>query len=343
MPVTVLPQAPYRKIQFTGQSALRIATGPVPTPAAGQLLLQTTRTLISTGTEGICFTRNFAPGTHWDGWVKYPFDPGYLQVGQVIALGPGVTGWNIGDRAVTRAGHASHALVSADQVLHVPDNVPDDDAVWMGLGKITQLGVRAAEHVLGDDVVIVGLGLLGQLVVQYVRLMGARRIIAIDTAPLRLEMAQRHGATHTLSMTAADALPRIKEITCGRLADVVYDITGFPAVFASALPLARRFGKVVLLGDAGSPHLQTLTPDVVTRGVRIVGAHDSHAPATATDREPWTERAIYELFLTYLSRGQVQVRDLVTHRFQPQQAPEVYAMLQTPQRQTCMGVMFEWC
>jgi threonine dehydrogenase-like Zn-dependent dehydrogenase len=343
MPATAAPPTPYRKIQFTGKSALQITTGPIPTPAAGELLLQTTRTLVSTGTEGIVFTRNFAPGTHWDGWVKYPFNAGYLHVGHVIGLGPGVTGWKIGDRAATRLSHASHAVVTADHVPHIPDNVSDDDATWMGLGKITQMGVRAAEHTLGEDVVIIGLGLLGQLVTQYVRLMGARRIIAIDTAPLRLEMAQRHGATETLRMTAADALPRIKELTGGRMADVVYDITGFPAVFATALPLARRFGKVVLLGDAGNPQMQTLTPDVVTRGVRIVGAHDGHTVATATDREPWTDRAVSELFLTYLSRGQINVHDLITHRFKPEQAPEVYPMLQTPQRQTCMGVLFEWC
>jgi len=340
-----MPAAPnaFRKIVFTGKSALEMVTGPIPTPGPEELLVQTTRTLISTGTEGIVFTRNFAPGTHWDNWVKYPFHPGYLQVGKVAAVGVGVTGWNVGDRAATRTSHASHVTIKADRVHHIPDNVADEAATWMGLGKITQMGVRAAEHIMGDDVVIIGLGLLGQLVVQYARLMGARRIIAIDTAPLRLEMAQSHGATHVLPMTAADALPRVREITEGRLADVVYDITGFPAVFATALPLARRFGKVVLLGDAGDPHQQTLTSDVVTRGVRIVAAHDGHCIAQATDRDPWTDRAVQDLFLTYLSRGQIQVQGLITHRFKPEQAPEVYAMLQTPKRHTCMGVVFEWC
>lgn len=137
----------------------------------------------------------------------------------------------------------------------------------MGLGKITQVGVRAAQHVLGDTVVVIGLGLLGQLVVQYARLSGASEVIGIDTAPRRLEMAASHGATHTLNMTAEKAREAVFDLTGGRGADVVYDITGHPAVFATALPLARRFGTVVLLGDAGSPNLQTLTGDVVTRGL----------------------------------------------------------------------------
>jgi threonine dehydrogenase-like Zn-dependent dehydrogenase len=128
----------------------------------------------------------------------------------------------------------------------------------MGLGKITQVGVRAAEHKMGDNVVLIGLGLLGQLVTQYVRLMGADKIIAIDTAPMRLEMAAKHGATHTLKMPVADALKPVMDILGGgRRADVVYDITGHAPVFAAALPLARNFGKVVILGDTGTPQQQT--------------------------------------------------------------------------------------
>src|SRR5205814_9512209 len=64
--------------------------------------------LISTGTELICLTHNFAPGTHWDAWVKYPFGTGYLNAGRVIAVGPEVTGWHVGDRVASRGQHSSH-------------------------------------------------------------------------------------------------------------------------------------------------------------------------------------------------------------------------------------------
>jgi len=80
------------------------------------------------------------------------------------------------------------------------------------------------------------------------------------------------------------------DMTVGRRADVVYDVTGHHAVFATALPLARKFGTVVLLGDAGNPQLQTLTPDVITRGLRIVGAHDMHAAPESGDHVRWAVR-----------------------------------------------------
>ena len=75
-------------------------------------------------------------------------------------------GWNVGDRVASSAGHTSQAVVTLDLAAHIPDNVSDEDAAWMGLGKIIQVGVHAAEHELGDVVAVVGLGLLGQLVTQ---------------------------------------------------------------------------------------------------------------------------------------------------------------------------------
>jgi 2-desacetyl-2-hydroxyethyl bacteriochlorophyllide A dehydrogenase len=347
-------------LRFTGKEKVEIHEDPIPRPGPRQLLVQTTRSLISTGTEGIVFTRNFAPGTHYDSWVKYPFYPGYLNAGRVLEVGPGVSGWKVGDRVASRTNHTSHSLVDAwdpsagrgaggdstaftpsNVAVRIPEGVPDDAACWMGLGKIVQVGVRVADHKLGDSVAVVGLGLLGQLVVQYVRLSGAENIIAIDTAPVRLKMAAAHGATHTLQMTAAEALPEVERITAGRRADVVYDVTGHPAVFASALPLARRFGTLMLLGDTGTPSLQTLTPDIVIRGVRILGAHDSFPPVLPSAETRWSAVQIFELFLTYLARGQMRVDDLITHHYKPAQAAEAYAMLQK-ERLTAMGVEFDW-
>jgi 2-desacetyl-2-hydroxyethyl bacteriochlorophyllide A dehydrogenase len=347
-----------RSIIFTGKEAVELIQEDVPEINDDQLLIETEKTLISTGTESTVYRRNFAPGTHWDNWVKYPFYTGYLNVGKVVKVGKNVKDWKKGDRAVSRSGHSSFIIADAvesrnaakadegdctpvNRAVKVPDDVIDDEAVWMGLGKIVQVGVRAAEHKLGDDVVVIGLGLLGQLVVQYVRNLGASEIIAIDTSAKRLEMAAAHGATQTLKMNSAEAEPIVKKLTGGRKADVVYDVTGHPAVFATALPLARNFGTVVLLGDPGSPHLQTLTPDLITRGLKLVGAHDCHPPAMPNQFVRWSSQEMYELFLKYLSRKQMKVSDLITNRFKPEDCKEAYTYLQTD-RENAMGVIFDW-
>ena len=331
-----------QRIEFTGAFEARLAETEIGAPGPGQLAVRTTRTMISTGTEGIVYARNFAPDTHFDRWIKYPFHPGYLHCGVIEAVGEGVDSrWRPGMRVATRSPHCSHALVAAQDAFVVPDGVSDESAAWMGLGRITQIGVRAAQHRLGDAVVVIGLGLLGQLVVQYAALLGARLIVAIDPSETRLARIDPALGVHLFRGTAADALDEVQRLTGGVGADVVYEVTGHHAVFPSALPLARHYGTVVLLGDTGQPHLQTLTPHVVTHGLRVVGAHDHHAPATSSDPGVWTGPRIQELFLHYLARRQIRVDHLTTHRYWPQQVKEAYEMLRR-RRDGAMAVYFVW-
>jgi 2-desacetyl-2-hydroxyethyl bacteriochlorophyllide A dehydrogenase len=328
-------------IVFNAPNEVVVVREPIGEPGPGQLLVQSEKTLISTGTECIILGQKYAPGTHWDNWVKWPMHPGYLNAGKVHSVGEGVTNFRPGDRVAMRVHHHQYHVIESAHALPIPDGVATEDASWFGLATITQNGVRKADLKMGDAVVVIGLGLLGQLVVQYARVMGAREIIAIDTAPARLAMAQAHGATQILEMPVGEAKEKVAAHTGGRLADVVFDVTGHHAVFPHALGLARRFGKVILLGDTGAPGEQRLTSDVMTRGVQIIGAHDIDPPATADDYQFWTKENMARLFFTYLQRGQLRVNDLVTHRFSPHEAPEAYHLLQTD-RATAMGVVFDW-
>jgi len=328
-------------VVFTGPRQVEVLRQPVPEVGPDQVLVHASRSLISTGTEGIIYGRLFAPDTHWDRWVKYPFRPGYSLVGQVVAVGPEVQGWRGLERVALRSPHGQYTVASPSALTRIPDGVTDEDATWFGLSHIVQNGIRRAEHVLGDTVVVVGLGLLGQLVVQHVRLLGARRVIAIDTAPVRLRMARQHGATHCIEASAAEARASVMEITGGRGADVVYEVTGNAAVLPAALGLVRTLGKLLLLGDTGTPSEQRLTPDVVTRGLRIIGAHDVNPPAVGTDHTPWGRVEMAELFFEYVARGELKLADLITHRYKPTDAPAAYQML-ADRRSEAMGVLFDW-
>jgi len=330
-------------IVFTGENQLEVRRETVSPLQSGQVLVEGKKSLISTGTECICLARNFAAGTHWDNWVKYPFYAGYSHTGMVVEVGEGVSNFKVGDLVAARAGHRQFFVANASQLLPLRTDVAYEHAAWFALASIVQNGVRRAQLELGDTVVIIGVGLLGQLAVQYARLSGAREVIAIDTpaSTARLEMAKAHGATHTLAMSADEAKAAVSEITKGRLADVVFDVTGHPAVFPAALGLARRFGKLLLLGDAGRPSQQCLTSDVMTRGVRIIGAHDNDAPATESDYHYWTRDNMSQLFFDYVARGQMRIEDLISHRFSPENAREAYNLLLND-RTSAMGVIFDW-
>jgi threonine dehydrogenase-like Zn-dependent dehydrogenase len=201
--------------------------------------------------------------------------------------------------------------------------------------------VRRAELALGETVGVVGMGMLGQLIVQYLYLAGARRIIAIDTIQKRLDMAQAHGATHTICATAQEARATVESLTHGRMLDAVWDVTGHPAVLSQCIQLLRRLGRVVLVGDTPTPTQQFLGPGVVSNAIAILGVHSTSAAPYYSEHTPWPEREIIALFYDYLLQGRMNVKDLITHRYAPVEAPQVYARLQT-NRADFMGVIFDW-
>ena len=328
-------------IVFIRQGEVEFGPSLVAEPGAGQLLVRASRTLISTGTELTCLTGRYEPGSHWDGWVKYPFRPGYCMAGTVVAVGDGAIRFRTGDRVATRGPHQSVAVVPEDHTIAIPPGVSDDDACWYGMATIAQNAVRRPNPSLGDSAAVIGLGLIGQLLVQYLRLLGARQVFAIDTAEGRLEMARAHGATHPVRADVVKARTQIMGATADRGCDLVFDATGAPAVFPHALRLVRPLGKLVLVGDSGFPSQQHLTGDLVTLGITVFGAHDGIAGFVASPHMPWTNPVMGELFLEYVRRGDMRVHDLITHRFRPDQAAQAYAALRE-NRESAMGVLFEW-
>ena len=328
-------------IVFPEAGKVEVAVEPVEPPAEGEILCQAQKSLISIGTEGYCLRGDFDPGTNWESWVKYPFRPGYCMVSRVIAVGKGVKDLKEGDRVESFTTHQQFFKTLPQNVYRVPDEMSDEEATWMTLACTTQVGVRRAELKLGETVGVVGLGMLGQLVVQYLHVMGARKTIALDPIQMRLDIAKAHGATHTLAIDVKEAREDIGKITAGKMLDIVFDITGHPAVLPSCIPLLRKLGRVVLLGDTPNPRRQHLGPGVVSNSIGILGIHASMTPPLATEFNPWTRREIIELFCDYVVQKRMRVADLVTHRHSPAKAPEVYASLQRD-RSSAIGVILDW-
>ncbi|HET6386281.1 MAG TPA: zinc-binding alcohol dehydrogenase [Armatimonadota bacterium] len=328
-------------IYFTGPQEVNVVEEDVRDPGEDEILIRGSKSLISMGTELICYARNVEPGSHWDNWIQYPFAPGYSYAGMIQAVGEKVRDLAPGMRVATRTSHRQYVICRASSALPIPDGVSDEEAAWFGIASIVQNGVRRAEHSLGDAVVVIGLGMLGQLVTQYTRLSGTSEVIAIDLSETRLGIAQRHGATHTLNMPVQEARQEVERLTGGRLADVVYDVTGFAPVFPNALRLARTLGKIVLLGDSSAPAQQHLTSDLITRGLRVIGAHDANPPHAATEHAWWTHPNMQRLFFKYVERGQMKVSDLTTSRRDPHEAQAAYADL-LRDRSQALGTFFDW-
>jgi len=313
----------------------------VAPPGPGEVVCVAQKSLVSIGTETSCLRGVFDPGTNWAGWVKYPFRPGYSMAARVVAVGKGVTSLKEGDRVACWSEHQQFFKAEALACFSVPDRVSDEEATWCTLAVTTQLAVRRAQLSLGESSGVVGLGILGQLVVQYLALSGARRIVAIDPAPVRQDLARKSGATHALALEASDAGTALLAITEGRLLDVIFDVTGHPAVLAQCFPLLHKLGRVVLLGDTPTPTRQTLGPGLVSDSLTVLGIHGTMTADEPTVFNPWTRREAVMLFLDYLLQGRMRVAHLITHRYSPLAAPDVYAKC-VADRSFAVGILFDW-
>lgn len=328
-------------IVFPQAGEVAVREEEISDPGEGQVLCRAERSLISIGTESYCLRGIFDPGTNWERWVRYPFRPGYSMAAQVVAVGPGVDRAWEGRKVLISAPHQQYILTTPERLHPVPEGISAEEAAWGPLASTTQLAVRRAELALGETVGVVGLGMLGQLITQYLYVAGARKIIAIDTIQGRLDMALAHGATHAICATAQAARPVVEELTQGRMLDAVWDVTGHPAVLSQCVQLLRRLGRVVLVGDTPTPTQQFLGPGVVSNAIAILGVHSTSAAPYYSEHTPWPEREIIALFYDYLLQGRMRVKDLITHRHSPAEAPQVYERLQTD-RAGSIGVIFDW-
>lgn len=246
-----------RRIVFTGKQQVHIEPFELDPLKEHDVRVRSHFSLMSTGTENIVFNRMFDPGTNWDNWVKYPFYPGYATVGVVEAVGAKVTSVQPGDHVGFRQGHRSHAVVAEDGCYKIPKKLPFEQAAWFALAKITFIGAKAAQYQLGDSVLIIGAGPIGQMSLRWARAAGAASIIVVDALASRLALAKAGGATAVISASIDQAREQVLAANGGKLPRVVMDSTGNAVVFATALTLAANFGRVVIMGDTGTPPSNT--------------------------------------------------------------------------------------
>jgi S-(hydroxymethyl)glutathione dehydrogenase/alcohol dehydrogenase len=143
-----------------------------------------------------------------------------------------------------------YCVVSDQQAIPVPKDIPFDRACLIGCGVMTGVGAAlnlgAIAH--GDTVMVIGCGAVGLAAVQGARLAGAAKIIAVDLDPAKLELAQRMGATLGVDATRDDAVAAGKQQSNGRGVDVVIEAAGSASAFRVTSEAVRAGGQIIWLG-----------------------------------------------------------------------------------------------
>ncbi len=314
---------------------VRMESFELPPLAHDEVLVKTTKTLISPGTERALLLN--LPGLN----VQYPKPVGYCHVGNVTEVGSEVTGLAVGDRVASKSRHASHVIVKASLCHKVDDSLDDESATFFQLLATSLQGVRKTRLEVGEATVIVGAGLIGLLALQVARAAGALPIAVIDAHEGRLKLARQLGADHCL--LAKNAVTKLLD-TDG-FADgfpVVIEATGNPSALESACQVTATGGRISLLGSSrGTTPVFDFYRQVHKRGITLIGAHISTGNRPASAPGWWTLCDEQGTALKLLAHGRVAVQPLITHRFCYSDIDDAYDLL-AQWNLDSSGIVIDW-
>jgi NADPH2:quinone reductase len=186
--------------------------------------------------------------------VGMPFVAGNEGAGEVIAVGPGVTDLKVGDRVayvVALGGYTAERLLPAERAVKLPDAISYEQAAGMMLKGMTAQYLLNRTFKVGKGTTVLmhaAAGGVGQILCQWANHLGATVIGTVGSKE-KGEIARAHGAHHVILYRDEDFVARVKDITGGKLCDVVYDGIG-KTTFPASLDCIRPLGMFVSFGSA---------------------------------------------------------------------------------------------
>jgi NADPH:quinone reductase len=278
-------------------------------------------------TPGVNFADGLMVGGTYQEKPPLPFTPGFEVAGTVAELGAGVTGLAVGDRViglVSVGGYADEAVVDADAVYKIPDSMSFEAAAGFPIAYGTSHGALdwRARLQPGETLLVLGAaGGVGLTAVEIGHAMGAT-VIAAASSPEKLAVAQSRGAAHLIDTSTEDLRVRVKDLTGGRGADVVYDPVGGD-LFDTALRVTAWEGRMIIIGFAGGRVPQIPANLLLVKNVSAIGFYWGAYRA----KDPARVRASFDMLLGWVAEG--RLRPHVSESFALEDAAKAIRVLQS--------------
>lgn len=335
-------------IQDLKSGATLLEEVPAPSVKAGHVLIKTTRSLVSLGTERMLVefgkaslidkarqqpdkVKQVLDKIKTDGLqptleavfnkLGQPLPLGYCNVGVVEAVGRGVTEFHVGDRVASNGNHAEYVCVPKNLVAKVPDNVTDEQAAFTVIGSIGLEGIRLLKPELGETIVVVGLGLIGLIVAQLLRSNGCR-VIGVEFDQAKLDLAAKWGVIPVNPAKGDDQVKVVEELTGGIGADgvIITASAHDDSIIHNACLMSRKRGRIVLVGVIG---LNMRRDDFYKKELSFQvscsygpGRYDEDYENKGIDYPlpfvRWTEKRNFETILMAIENGGLDVDSLIS-------------------------------
>lgn len=335
-------------IQDLKSGATILEEVPAPMVKSGCVLIKTTRTLVSLGTERMLVefgkanlidkarqqpdkVKQTLDKLKTDGIMPtleavfnklgQPLPLGYCNVGRVVAVGKGVTEFRVGDRVASNGNHAEMVCVPKNLVAKIPDNVTDEQAAFTVVGSIGLEGVRLLKPELGETIVVVGLGLIGLIVAQLLRANGCR-VIGVEFDQAKLDLAANWGVIPVNPAKGDDQVKVVEELTNGMGADgvIITASAHDDSIIHNACLMSRKRGRIILIGVIG---LNMRRDDFYKKELSFqvscsygAGRYDEDYENKGHDYPlpyvRWTEKRNFETILMSIENGGLDVNSLIS-------------------------------
>lgn len=224
---------------------------------------------------GVNFADSLITGGKYQEKVEPPFVPGMELAGEVIEVADGVTTAKPGDRVmatVTGGAFAEEAVCAWTDVTVLPEAMDFATAAGFPVAYGTShLGLKAKAHLRAGETLVVhgAAGGVGLTAVEVGRALGAT-VIGTAGGADKVKVAMEHGCQHGIDYKAEDIRQRVKELTGGRGADVVYDPVG-GQVFDASLRSIAVDGRILIIGFAGGTVQQIPANILLVKNVTVIG------------------------------------------------------------------------
>ncbi|ESK57229.1 bi-domain-containing oxidoreductase [Acinetobacter tjernbergiae] len=350
-------------LQDMANGGTTVTDAPVPQCSKGHLLISTTVSLISAGTERMLVgfgkaslidkarqqpekVKMVLEKVQTDGLLTtydavksklaQPLALGYCNVGLVHEVGVNVDGFQVGDRVVSNGPHADMVKVPKNLCAKIPNNVSDESASFAVVASIGLQGIRLAQPTLGESFVVTGAGLIGLLTIQMLRANGCR-VLAIDFDQSKLDLAKQFGAEICNPGKGEDPVAVGLAFSRGTGVDgvIITASTKVSDPVIQAARMSRKRGRIILVGVTG---LELNRADFYEKELSFQvscsygpGRYDTEYEDKGTDYPlgfvRWTEQRNFVAVLDMMAAGTLNVEPLITQRFEFEDAPKAYDAL----------------
>ncbi len=345
-------------LQHLGDGQTMLVEVPSPGPTAGALLIQTSRSLVSAGTERMLVNfgkagwlgkirqqpeklrsvlakvQSEGPIATWNAVqfkLNRPIPLGYCQAGRVLDAGR-VEWARVGQRVISNGPHAEVVSIAQGMCAEIPDGVGDEAATFTPLASIALQGINLLDLHPGDKVIVMGLGLIGQLAVRILRTLGCE-VMGFDPSVDRRRIAEPFGAQVVPPSNDAVAAALSWTEGHGVRGVLITASTSSNELVSQAARSCGLRGKVVLVGVVG---LQLNRADFYNREI-IFQVSCSYGSLDV--RSPNSAQKNFRQVLDWMAKGRLSVADLITHRSRFTAAPAAYAALNDPR---ALGIVLEY-